>query len=157
MVLEIGQIIIMLFTKKYLVLAFLSGIIFIQSCNTSEHSKSDVELAMKHYDNLILKLDADSISMLYTPDGNLGDIAVGRDSIKKFLSTFKNVKVLSQTSTTNSINIIHDTAIQKGSYTQIDLIAEKDTVKVKGEYTTQWQWIKNEGWHIKHMVTKPIK
>ena len=95
--------------------------------------------------------------MLYTPDGNLGDIAIGRDSIKKFLTTFKNVKVLSQTSTTNSINIIHDTAIQKGSYRQIDLIVEKDTVKVKGEYTTQWQWIKNEGWHIKHMATKPIK
>ena len=35
------------------------------------HNKSGVETAMKYYDNLILKLDADSISMLYTPGGNL--------------------------------------------------------------------------------------
>ena len=62
------------------------------------------ETAMKYYDNLILKLDADSISMLYKPGGNLGDIAIGCDSIKKFLSSFKNVRVLSQSSIIKSKN-----------------------------------------------------
>ena len=58
--------------------------------------------------------DADSISLLYTQDGNLGDIAIGRDSIRKFLSSFKNIRVLSQVSTTKSISITHDTAYRKG-------------------------------------------
>ena len=144
----------MLLTSKFLHLFILTNFIFLLSCNNTRHSKSEVESAMKHYDNLILKLDADSISMLYTPDGNLGDIAIGRDSIKKFLSSFKNVRVLSQSSTTESINIVRDTATQKGTYAQTDLVSEKDTVKVKGEYTARWQWIRKKGWHIKHMITK---
>ena len=131
----------------------LANVIFMLSCNTTKHSKSGVESAMQHYDNLILKLNADSIAMLYTPDGNLGGIAIGRDSIKKFLASFKNVSVLSQISTTESIHINHDTAIQKGHYTQTDIIAEKDTAKVKGQYTARWEWISKEGWHIKKMTT----
>ena len=140
--------------SKFISLFILTNFTFLLSCNNTKHSKSEVESAMKHYDNLILKLDADSISLLYTPDGNLGDIAVGRDSIKKFLSSFKNVRVLSQSSITESINIVRDTAIQKGTYTQTDLVAEKDTVKVKGEYIAKWQWIRKKGWHIKRMTTK---
>ena len=118
------------------------------------HNKSGVETAMKYYDNLILKLDADSISMLYTPGGNLGDIAIECDSIKKFLSSFKNVRVLSQFSITKSLNIIRDTAIQKGTYTQTDLVSGKDTIKVKGEYTARWEWFRKKGLHIKRMTTK---
>ncbi|HEV8082052.1 MAG TPA: hypothetical protein VGP55_02565 [Chitinophagaceae bacterium] len=135
---------------------FLIGnLIYFVSCNVTRHNKSGVEGAMKYYDHLILNLNADSISLLYTPDGCLGDIATGRDSIRKFLSSFVNVSVLSQISTTQSINIVRDTAIQKGTYNQVDLIGGKDTVKVKGDYTTTWQWIPRQGWHIKRMATKP--
>jgi hypothetical protein len=101
----------MLLTSKLLRLFFSTNFIFLLSCNTARYSKSEIDSAMKHYDNLILKSDADSISLLYTPDGNLGDITIGRDSIKKFLSSFKNVRVLSQSSTTKSIRIIRDIAI----------------------------------------------
>ena len=125
------------------------------SCNTGKHNTKGVELAMQHYNYLILKLDADSIALLFTPDGKLGNMAHGRDSIKKFLSSFKNIEVLSQTSSTTSITINKDTAVQKGSYQQTDVIAGKDTVKVKGDYTATWQWLPKQGWHIKQMETKP--
>jgi hypothetical protein len=124
------------------------------SCNNA-HTKEEVETAMKQYDHLILKLDADSIALLYTADGDLGNMAHGRDSIRKFLSSFKNIRVLSQTSVTTSIEITGDSSIQKGTYRQIDLIAEKDTVSVNGEYIANWLWIPSAGWHIKRMVTKP--
>lgn len=145
----------MFFTLK--IPSFLLIFIFVPllSCNTSRHSKFGVELAMKHYDRLLQKLDADSISLLYTPNGNLGNIAIGRDSIRKFLSSFKNIRVLSQISTTISIEIVHDTAIQKGNYAQTDIVSEKDTLKVKGEYTAKWEWLGKQGWHIKQMTTKP--
>ena len=132
-------------------------IVFLLSCNATRHSKNiaGVESAMKKYDHLILKLDADSISLLFTPNGNLGNIAIGQDSIRKFLSSFKNVSVLSQSSTTSSIIISGDSAIQKGSYFQTYLIAEKDTVKVKGDYLAVWQWLKQKGWLIKKMTTTP--
>ena len=129
--------------------------LLILSCNTPMHTRSAVESAMKHYDHLIRKLDADSIALLYTPDGMLGEMARGRDSIRKFLSSFKNVQVLSQVSTTNLIEIIHDTAIQKGNYSQTDVISNKDTVRVKGEFTARWILMGKQGWHIKRMDTKP--
>jgi len=48
-----------------------------------------------------------------------------------------------------------DTAIQKGSYLQTDLISGNDTVKVQGDYERVWQWIKRNGWLIKKMTTRP--
>ena len=114
-------------------------------------------MAMKQYDHLILKLDADSIALLYTPDGDLGAIAHGRDSIRKFLLTFKNIKVLSQASTTDTIKIYGDTSLQKGMYYQSALVNNKDTVAVKGEYTATWLWMHKGGWHIRRMEVKPVK
>ena len=147
----------MIFNIRTITVLLLLNIFFLLSCNSTRVSKNKtgVEAAMKKYDGLILKLDAGAISLLYTPDGNLGNIAIGRDSIKKFLSSFKNVRVLSQSSTTSSIIISGDSAVQKGSYLQTDLISEKDTVKVKGDYETVWQWIKQKGWLIKKMTTTP--
>ena len=130
-------------------------LLILSSCK-NQHNRAGVEAAMKQYDHLIKKLDADSISLLYTANGNLGDIVHGRDSIKKFLSSFVNVRVLSQVSSTKSIDMYGDSATQKGSYQQMDLLAEKDTVRVNGEYTAHWQWLPSEGWRIKYMVTKPI-
>jgi hypothetical protein len=145
----------MLLTKKLQQILFISIPILFISCKSNSHNKSEIESAMKLYDRLLLKMDADSISMLYTPDGILAD-KVGRDSIKFFLSSFKDVRVLSQSSVTSSIDIINDTAIQKGTYTQTDLISEKDTIKVKGEYVARWQWYQSTRWLMKQMTTKPI-
>ena len=151
--------------KRITVYKFLSGwfynitiviLLCIQSSCKNQHNRAGVEAAMKQYDHLIKKLDADSISLLYTPNGKLGDVAQGRDSIKRFLASFTNVRVLSQVSSTKSIDMYGDSATQKGNYQQMDLIAEKDTVRVNGEYTAHWEWVPSNGWHIKYMVTKPI-
>ena len=143
-----------LLLRLYL-LSFILTAMVLPACHSGKHNRDTVVQAMQQYDRLIMKLDADSISLLYTPDGRLGEIAQGRDSIKKFLSSFKNVRVLSQSSSTSSIIITGDTAIQKGGYTQTDVIAEKDTVKVKGTYTAIWLWLPKNGWHIKQMTTTP--
>jgi hypothetical protein len=111
--------------------------------------------AMKQYDHLIKEMDIDSIGMLYTGDGNMGNIALGRDSIRKFLSAFKNVQVLSQLSTTNSIEINGDSSIQTGAYSQTDVVSGKDTIHVKERHIANWQWFPNEGWHLRRMTTIP--
>lgn len=139
---------------RFFILSFLALLV---SCSTGRHNKKGVELAMKQYDHLILNLDADSIALLYAPDGDLGNIAHGRDSIRNFLLTFKNLKVLSQISNTEFIKVSGDSAFQKGNYHQTVVVAAKNTVHVKGEYSAKWVWIANSGWHIKRMETKPIK
>jgi ketosteroid isomerase-like protein len=136
---------------------FYAILIIITSCNKNNHNKEGVELAMKQYDHLIKNMDADSIALLYTSDGSLGDVVYGRDSIRKFLLSFKNVSVISQSSTTNFLEINGDSSLQKGAYLQTVYIPGKDTIKVKGEYTASWLWMSTGGWHIKRMITKPLK
>jgi hypothetical protein len=112
---------------------------------------------MNQYNHYVQTMDIDSSAMLFTLDGDLGNVAHGRDSIRKFLSKFKNFKVLSQSSTTESIIIKPDSTVQKGIYHQTTIIPVNDTVKVKGEYTATWVWLSKTGWHLKRMETKPIK
>ncbi|MFS8083645.1 MAG: hypothetical protein ACMG51_09345 [Ginsengibacter sp.] len=140
---------------KFLYLIFFAIIFF--SCATSKHEEKNVEATMQYYNHLIRNLDADSIALLFTPDGNLGGIAKGRDSIRRFLSTFKNIEVLSQRSSTNFLKITKDSALQKGLYWQQDVVNKKDTFNVKGEFTARWQKFGKENWLLKEMQTKTIK
>ena len=90
---------------------------------------------------------------MFTPDGKLGDIARGRDSIKKFLLSFVNVKFLSQHST-KFIELKGDSATQTGTFLQCYVVNEKDTSCVKGSFKIKWRWLKGEGWKIKEMGGK---
>jgi ketosteroid isomerase-like protein len=119
------------------------------------HSAAEVEAAMGHYDSLIKKTDADSIAWMFTADGWLGEIAHGRDSIRSFLRTFKNVRVLEVGSATKNITLTGDTARQAGSYTQTALVNGKDTAHVRGKFEAEWVWSEKEGWKIRRMATRP--
>lgn len=134
----------------------LSCVIIFTSCK-NKITNAEVGAAMKHYDALIMKVDADSIALLYAEDGDLGTVAHGRDSIRNFLLNFKNVQVLSQESQTNSVVVAGDSAVQKGTYKQTAVINNKDTVHVKGEYTACWVRDDKNTLHIKRMMTNPIK
>jgi len=137
----------------FMLLAFTAGII-LTACVSYVHRQQEVQDAMQHYDHLIQQMDADSIALLYTEDGDLGGIAHGRDSIRRFLSSFNNVKVLEVTSSTDSLAMTGDTAFQSGHYKQSGVINGKDTFHVSGSYHAQWVWIKKEeGWRIKKMTT----
>jgi hypothetical protein len=129
-----------------------------QSCGKKEsklHEKKEIDAAMREYDRVLQTVDPDAIADIYDEDGDLGDIAHGRDSIKKFLSTFKDLKVLQQTSSTDNIEILGDSAIQTGSYVQIDVVADKDTITVRGTYKAMWRW-DGDAWKIKRMETTPL-
>jgi hypothetical protein len=130
---------------------------FLSSCQPKGHSAESVELAMQKYNRYILKMDVDSIALLYTPEGELGKMATGRDSIRRFLDNFKKYRVLSQSSKTSLINISHDTALQSGLYTQKVIVPTNDTVTVKGLFTTRWIWMDSAGWLIRRMETVPAK
>ena len=127
------------------------------SCFAQNKTKAGVETAMKTYDHLILGMNADSISMIYAPDGELGTMARGRDSIRNFLNTFKNFHVLSQSSETDHISLHQDSAFQTGTYRQTVIIPSKDTVTVKGTFSAFWIWSGGNGWLIRRMETKPVK
>ena len=148
----------MLVAYRFLQLICFIAVVVLFSCNSTEHGrdKEGVEAAMRQYDHLLKKLDADSIAMLYTADGELGDKVHGRDSIRRYLASFKNIEVLSQMSTSESVELKENAAIQKGHYNQTALVEGKDTIKAKGEYMAYWLWTPKEGWHIRRMITKSL-
>ena len=142
---------------KFLYLFCLFWGIAVFSADAQDKTDAGVEQAMKRYNHLILGMNADSIARIYAPEGELGGIAKGRDSIRRFLEGFKNFRVLSQSSQTNSILIEKDSAIQKGSYRQTVILPSKDTVTVKGNFNACWIWQEGSGWLIRRMNTQPAK
>ena len=126
------------------------------SCQ-SKHSKDEIVQAMRKYDRFIREMQVDSIANLYSPNGNLGGVAIGRDSIKALLHKFENIKVIFQESTTDSIRIMADSAVHSGSYRQTDILLRADTVTVTGRFIVNWKWFEKDGWHIQSMTTIPDK
>lgn len=112
---------------------------------------------MQEYDRLLVSMHTDSIALLYSPDGELGEVAKGRDSISRFLKNFASFRVLSNHSETTRVAINGDSAVQNGHYTQVTVLPSKDTARLSGRFTANWIWIPNEGWRIKKMTTMPDK
>jgi ketosteroid isomerase-like protein len=131
------------------------NLILLGSCS-SRHSIQEIEAALNNYDRLIQKTDADSLALLYTEDGQLSNIAHGRDSIRKFFFTLKDIKILSHSSLTESVEINGNSAVQKGTYFQEAVAPPADTLKMRGLFMVNWEWVKGHGWLIKQMDTKPI-
>lgn len=142
--------------RKTLTAFFIPAIIGVISCH-HRHTRAEVEASMHQYDSLLQTMNANAVSKMFAPDGKLGDVAQGRDSIKNFLSGFTNVKVISQNSDTKSIELKGDSATQTGKYFQTDVINGKDTVRLKGNYITKWKWLDGEGWKIEKITTQHIQ
>jgi hypothetical protein len=100
-------------------------------------------------------MDVDAIAAQFVPDGELGGVAKGRDSIRNFLKGFAAYKVLSNHSITDSVWMNGDTAMQKGNYAQVTILPTKDTVHLKGEFTARWLRRSKEEWLIQRMDTRP--
>jgi ketosteroid isomerase-like protein len=139
-------------------LTLLMVLTILQSCAKKEqrvHEKNEIDAAMREYDRVLKQMDADAIALMYDEEGDLGDQAHGREAIKKFLSGFANIDMLEQHSTTDNIEMLGDSAVQTGSYVQIDVVNKKDTFTVRGTYNALWRW-DGEAWKLKRMETQPL-
>lgn len=115
---------------------------------------------IKKYERLVKDLKADSISQLFTLDAEIGHEnqtrVKGRDSIYRFLSSFKNITVLRNIDSITSIKITKDSATVQGVYKQTAIIAGKDTVNVAGHFTSQMVEDKSRNWLIYSMQTRSL-
>jgi len=103
-------------------------------------------------------MKADSIAQLFTTYAEIGHgdqpPIKGRDSIYSFLSSFKNVRVLSNRDNIISSAIRNDSATVNGTYTQTVIVSEKDTVNVAGKFTATMVRDKIKNWLIAKMRTR---
>lgn len=132
----------------------------LMSCgySCSQQTKDTPGSVIKKYERLVLEMKADSISQLFTADAEVGhgdqEPIKGRDSIYAFLSSFKNVRVISNVDSISSVSVTNDSAIVDGKYKQSVIIREKDTVHVAGKFTANMMRYKNKTWLISKMHTQ---
>ena len=123
-------------------------------------TKETPQIIIKKYERLVLEMKADSISQLFTTDAEIGHAnqspIKGRDSIYAFLSSFKNVRVLSNRDSIATTSIKNDSAIVTGIYRQTVIVSEKDTVHVAGEFIANMVRNTNNNWLIWKMKTRSL-
>lgn len=141
-------------TVSFALIMILSGIF---SCAQIKGTPADL---IKKYEHLVLEMKADSISQLFTPDaeiGHEGSPAIkGRDSIYAFLSSFKNVKVVRNVDSISTISLQNDRAVVNGIYRQTVIVSGKDTINVRGQFTSNMIRGKNRNWFISSMKTRSL-
>jgi hypothetical protein len=115
-------------------------------------TKMGVEDAMKKYNHFLETMQVDSIAGLFTENGDLGNMAHGRDSIARFLAKYSSFKVLYQRTTTDSIKLGERAANQFGKYNQRTIIPPADTVVVSGFFVASWKLI-GDKWFLQRMDT----
>ncbi len=139
---------------RFFGLSILLGIAY--SCSETKSTTSPEDV-IKKYERLVLEMKADSISQLFTTDAEIGHEdqppVKGRDSIYSFLSSFKNVRVISNRDEIASSSIRDDSATVNGSYTQTVIVSGKDTVNVAGRFTATMVR-ENKNWLISKMKTR---
>ncbi len=129
-------------------------IIILSSCSRIEVQSIDKHVA--RYNNLLLKIEGDSLADCYTIDGELAgenqNSVFGRDSIRKLFKSFAGVHILEYTSKADSTIFLKDFAVQKGTYFQKVIVASGDTLELGGQYESTWIKDKHD-WLIKKMYT----
>ena len=105
-------------------------------------------------------MKADSISNLFTADAEIGHgdnrPIRGRDSIRAFLVSFKNIRVIENRDDILSVSMRGDSATVNGTYAQSVIVSRKDTVRVVGTFTAEMLQGKNKSWLICKMRTRSL-
>lgn len=123
---------------------------------------SEIKDAMRQYDKLTFRMNGDSLADMYTQNGVLSGKGMGkyvsRDSIRKFLKSFKtaDIQLISNFTKAESITLSGDTAVVKGTYEQKAKLAQGDTGTYVGTFTAKWLK-ENNRWFITNMYTVPTK
>lgn len=140
-------------------LPFVIIILLMSACTDK---KSEIENALKQYDQLTFRMSADSLADTYMPNGILSGKGmkkyIGPDSIRKFLKSFNpaGIHLISNGTKSQSITFVGDTAIAEGIYEQKAKLVDGDTGVYTGTFKSKWMKF-NQKWLLASMYTVPTK
>jgi len=127
---------------------------------TSADSAS-LTASLEHYARLMRRMAHDSISVLFTPTGELAAPGrppiVGPAAIDSFLHSFSAYRVLGDSMRQVSLAMRGDTAIQSGTFWQRVQVPAGDTVEVHGEFQAEWVRDGSGSWRLRRLGTAPPK
>ncbi len=118
-----------------------------------------VELA--HYGEALGQMDYDQVANFFVESGEVthsgGEPVRGRESIRKFLKSFAEFKVLEYVIRAESTVVEGATAKQTGFFSQTVVIPNGNTVRVRGLFEASWIQGSNGRWNLARMQTAPDK
>jgi ketosteroid isomerase-like protein len=127
---------------------------------SAPNAEEQVKAAMRRYEKLVLSMDAEGISAMFTPDGEIVDagktVARTPASIRAFLGSFDGkVRVEENVNSIESVTVRGAAAILTGAYQQKALIlADKLEIQVQGKFEVEWSRQPDGRWLIRRMSTR---
>jgi ketosteroid isomerase-like protein len=144
--------------------AILACVIGLSGCATKVDTRVDkakVEAGLQQYSRLLLSMDSTGIAAMFAPDGEVTNPSQppvkGRAEIQKFIASFADFHVLSNTDIATSTLIDGNTAEQLGTYEQS--VRSPQGHLFKGSGRLEIEWVKDEAgdWQIMQLETFPAK
>ena len=143
---------------------FLILAMVLSACSTKPDTRADkaaVDAGLYRYSQLLLAMDSAGIAAMFAPEGevvNPSQPAVhGRDAIQKFIASFSDFHVISNTDTPTSTLIDGNTAEQIGVYEQSVRSPQGHLFKVSGRLEIEWVKTPSGEWQIMQLATFPTK
>ena len=123
-------------------------------------ARAEIESAIATYARLVKAQDVEKIAASYTPDGEIlnpgMDAVRGPEAIRKFLGSFKEVKVEAAEMLPGAIEIGVNEATQWGTYTQRVRFPDRARpLAVAGRYVADWRRQPDGRWLLRRMLTQP--
>ncbi|HUI30488.1 MAG TPA: nuclear transport factor 2 family protein [Candidatus Acidoferrales bacterium] len=131
-------------SNLFLSIAIFVTALHISACSASKSAADAVRLkgALQRYQDLILHMDNDGIADLFAEQGELdnpGESPIqGRESIRKFLKSFTEYKVVEESLDADSTAVAGASATQIVRYHQKVTVPSGKTVEVSGRMKINW-------------------
>jgi uncharacterized protein (TIGR02246 family) len=121
--------------------------------------KAAVDAGLQRYAQLLASMDASGIAALFSPDGEVVNPSQppirGRPAIQKFIESFADFHVLSNSDTVTSTLIDGNTAEQIGVYHQSVRSPQGHLFDVSGRLEIEWVKDASGSWLIQQLATFP--
>lgn len=118
-------------------------------------------LELANYGEALRRMDYDQVANFFVESGEVthsgGEPVRGRESIRKFLKSFAEFKVLEYAIQAESIVVEGSAAKQTGFFSQTVVIPNGNTVRIRGRFEASWIQSSNGQWNLARMQTAPDK
>lgn len=121
-------------------------------------SVQELRRATEHYAQLIREMNPAATAAAFTVNGELqADQSApvrGRAAIEHLLASFRKYRVLSETLTTDHVQVSGNAGHVTGRYEQQVRLPSGKVVTAKGSYTADWLRAPDGTWQIQHFATR---
>ena len=133
--------------------------IFGIGASAADSGSVEVESALRHFSDVMLRMDYSGIAACYADDGELVSTGssriIGPSAVRTFLESFKDYKVLDYSIRAEKTTVTNNSATQTGLYMQRVQLPSKEVMLVSGRFDANWIRSGEGRWLIHRLSATP--